>query len=91
VFAIDVVQQVPQMRERGPEVRKQRHVGPGAREIPQVDRREEHCLLPDRSAAADIAPRTHQHRRTGEHLAAFAADEIRERHEHAMLFGNVAH
>jgi hypothetical protein len=90
VIAIDGIKQISQMRQRGVKVRKQRHVGPSAREIAQVDRRDEHCLVPDRSTTADVAARTHQHRRAGEHLAALAPDEVRERHEHAMLFGNVA-
>ena len=84
---VDVAREVrPGMRH----VAQQRRVGTGPHEIVQVAGDGGHRGFEQGQRVSHVAMRTHDRRCTAEHLAAFTANEVAERHEHAMLLGDVA-
>ena len=84
---VDVAREVrPGMRH----VAQQRRVGAGPHEIVQVAGDGGHRGFEQGQRVSHVAMRTHDRRCTAEHLAAFTANEVAERHEQAMLLGDVA-
>ena len=79
-----------QVRHHRLQVGEQRRVGARAGEILRVERDRHDRLVPQRRLRANIAVRSGDDRSAGEGLSAFGADEIHQRHEHAVLLGDVA-
>ena len=78
------------MRKHRLEIGDERHVGPRARDVGQIDASPRARVLPERRPAANVALRARRRTTPPGRLSAFAAHEVRERDIHAMLVGDVA-